>query len=413
MSMPAALHAFAGYGVELEYMIVDRDTLSVLPIADRLLGESGEHPRGHYAWSNEVVLHVIEIKNARPDATLAPLAAGLQAEVQAINAALAEYNACLMPGAMHPWMNPALDTRLWTHRHAEIYQSYDRIFDCRRHGWSNLQSMHLNLPFADDAQFTRLHAAVRLALPILPALAASSPFREEAFGGFLDTRMQHYRSHQIRVPGTIGSVIPEATSGIADYRANVLERMYAAIAPLDPDGILRHEWLNARGVIPRFDRNALEIRVIDMQECPQADIAIAAATSAVVKALYDSDADLSLDTERLTEIFLNCIWHGEQALIDDADYLTRLGCLECRISAADLWRFLIESHLKGDPAYRAHWRTPLERILELGTLARRILKAVGEDVSHARLEVVYRGLCDCLEQGIMFPPLSLGKSGRG
>ena len=34
---PVPLHAFGGYGIELEYMIVGRDSLSVLPIADRLL----------------------------------------------------------------------------------------------------------------------------------------------------------------------------------------------------------------------------------------------------------------------------------------------------------------------------------------------------------------------------------------
>lgn len=402
MKAPPALHAFAGYGIELEYMIVDRETLSVLPIADRLLGEDGEVPRGHYAWSNEVVLHLIELKNAQPDAELAPLLAGLQTEVSAIDAKLAEYGACLMPSAMHPWMNPVIETRLWPHEHAEIYRTYDRIFDCRRHGWANLQSMHLNLPFATDAEFTRLHAAIRLVLPILPALAASSPFQEGWFSGYLDTRMHHYRTHQIMVPRTINGVIPERTSGIADYRANVLEKIYGAIAPFDPQNILRHEWLNARGVIPRFDRNALEIRAIDMQECPQADLAIAAATGSVVKALYESGADLSLDTESLVEIFLNCIEHGEQALIDDANYLTRLGCLECRLSAADLWRFLIEHHLRAAPGYREHWQAPLQIILEQGTLARRLLNAAGRKPTHARLQDVYRGLCDCLREGRMF-----------
>lgn len=402
MSDQAVLHAFAGYGIELEYMIVDRVTLEVLPISDCLLGEDGEVPRGHFAWSNEVVLHQIELKNATPDATLVPLAEGFQGEVRALNAALAAHGACLMPSAMHPWMSPVLETRLWPHQHAEIYRTYDRIFDCRRHGWANLQSMHLNLPFADDAEFTRLHAAIRLVLPILPALAASSPFQAGRFGGFLDTRMQHYRTHQIKVPRTIVGVIPDSTAGIADYRANVLERMYAAIAPFDPQNILRHEWLNARGVIPRFDRNAQEIRVIDMQECPQADLAVAAATSAVVKALYQSEAELSLDTERLVEIFLNCIQDGEQMLIDDADYLTRLGCLECRISAADLWRFLIEAHLQDDPAYRSHWRQPLETILEQGPLARRLLKAASRSPTPERLQTVYRELCDCLQTGKSF-----------
>lgn len=399
---PTALHAFAGYGIELEYMIVDRETLSVLPISDRLLGGSGEIGRNHYAWSNEVVLHLIELKNATPDAALAPLAEGFQNEVQVLNAALEPLGACLMPSAMHPWMDSAAECRLWPHEHKEIYRTYDRIFDCKRHGWANLQSMHLNLPFADDAEFARLHAAVRLALPILPALAASSPFADGRFSGFLDTRMENYRRHQIRVAETIGAVVPDSAASIADYQARFLAPMYAAIAPHDPDNILRHEWLNARGVIPRFDRNALEIRVIDMQECPRADLAIAAAASAVIKSLYDSDTDLSLDTERLAAVLLRCMQDGEQALIDDADYLTRLGCLECRISAADLWRMLIEAHLQSDPDYPAHWQDALDTILDAGPLARRLMKAVGPDCERSRLEAVYRELCACLQTGALF-----------
>jgi hypothetical protein len=36
-ALPRALGAFAGFGVELEYMIVRSDTLDVLPIADRVV----------------------------------------------------------------------------------------------------------------------------------------------------------------------------------------------------------------------------------------------------------------------------------------------------------------------------------------------------------------------------------------
>ena len=34
---PAPLHLFAGYGVEIEYAIVDRRTLAVMPVADEVL----------------------------------------------------------------------------------------------------------------------------------------------------------------------------------------------------------------------------------------------------------------------------------------------------------------------------------------------------------------------------------------
>ena len=76
----------------------------------------------------------------------------------------------LLPGGVHPWMDPSKETRLWPHEYNEVYRSFDRIFGCAGHGWSNLQSTHLNLPFADDDEFGRLHAAIRAILPLLPAL---------------------------------------------------------------------------------------------------------------------------------------------------------------------------------------------------------------------------------------------------
>lgn len=409
MSSAPALRAFAGYGIELEYMIVDRQTLSVIPIADRLLGaaageSASEVDRGRFGWSNEIVLHLVEVKNARPDPALEPLAAGFQAEVSSINRLLQPLGAQLMPSAMHPWMDPAAETRLWPHQNASIYQAYDRIFDCRKHGQANLQSMHLNLPFADDGEFARLHAAARLLLPILPALAASSPIADGAPSGLLDTRMEGYRTAVSCVPSVIGQVIPDTVSSRAEYQARVLAPMYRDIAPLDPQGVLQHEWLNARGAIPRFDRNAIEIRVIDVQECPQADLAIAAAATAVIRALYDGRwlplaAQQAMATDRLANILLACIRDAEQAVIDDAGYLRLLGFPERHCRAGELWRHLIETTSLENCV---NWGEPLRVMLDHGPLARRILRALGPACGQARLHEVYQKLCDCLETGRMF-----------
>jgi gamma-glutamyl:cysteine ligase YbdK (ATP-grasp superfamily) len=399
MNAAPALHAFAGYGIELEYMIVDRQTLSVLPIADQLLRDVAEVDHGKFGWSNEIVLHLIEIKNSRPDPDLAPLAAGFQAEVGQINRLLQPMGARLMPTGMHPWMNPATETRLWPHEGAPIYQAYDRIFGCKRHGQANLQSMHVNLPFADDVEFARLHAAVRLVLPIIPAIAASSPIADGTASGFLDFRMEAYRSAVQRVPAAIGRVIPDTVNSRAEYHARILAPLYRDISSLDPEGILQHEWLNARGAIPRFSRNAIEIRVIDVQECPQADLAIAAVVVAVVRALYDQPlaAQQAIATEVLAAIMQDCIRNAEQAVIEDAEYLGLLGFPSSRCEARELWRHLVETKLGDAP----EWQEPLRLILEQGPLARRILRTVGADCDRERLEAVYRALCDCLEEGRM------------
>ena len=409
MSSAPALHAFAGYGIELEYMIVDRQTLAVMPIADRLLRSATDRQvstvdRGHFGWSNEIVLHLVEIKNSRPDSALAPLVAGYQAEVGQINRLLEPLGARLMSSGMHPWMDPVAETRLWPHDNAPIYQAYDRIFNCRKHGQANLQSMHVNLPFADDAEFARLHAAVRLVLPILPALAASSPIADGKPSGYLDTRMEAYRTAVQRVPSVIGQVIPDTINTHAEYEDQVLARLYRDVAPLDPDGVLQHEWLNARGAIPRFDRNAIEIRVIDVQECPQADLAIAAATATVVQALYDAtwsplDMQQAIGTDALVKILQSCVRDAEQAVIEDAGYLRLVGFPGRACQAGELWHHLIEMTCVGasEP-----WREPLGIILEHGPLARRILCAVGSDCSKPKLQAVYRMLCDCLEAGQLF-----------
>ena len=404
-----ALHAFAGYGIELEYMIVDRQSLAVMPIADALLqAASGrtvsEVDRGKFGWSNEIVLHLVEIKNARPDPALEPLAAGFQAEVSAINRLLESMGARLMPGAMHPWMNPAAETHLWPHDQAPIYQAYDRIFDCKKHGQANLQSMHVNLPFANDDEFARLHAAVRLLLPILPAIAASSPLADGRPSGFLDTRMEAYRTAVQRVPSVIGEVIPDTVNSRAEYATRVLAPMYRDIAPLDPEGVLQHEWLNARGAIPRFDRDAIEIRVIDVQECPQADLAIAAAASAVIRALYDDKwsslaMQQAIATDRLARILAACIRDADQAVIDDAGYLRLLGLSDPQYRAGELWRHLVTRTGLNRSTF---WIETLRVMLEHGPLARRILRAVGPVCSRDRLQPVYLELCDCLEAGKMF-----------
>lgn len=406
-----AFPVFSGFGFEMEYMIVDRDSLDVRPLADELIraaaGDYGtDASRGDMGWSNELALHVFEIKNLRPQAGLAHLAAAFQAEVRAADARLAGMGARLMPGGMHPWMDPTREARLWQRPPAELYAAYDRIFDCRRHGWANIQSVHLNLPFANDLEFARLHAAARLVLPILPALAASSPLADGRFSGCMDYRLEVYRSHQMKVPATMGEVIPDNVASSSDYEALVLQPMYREIAPHDPEGLLRHEWLNARAAIPRFERNALEIRVLDVQECPQADFAIAAAVIALIRRLYGAgkawlDREAKIDTRALAAILQACIRDAEQAVIADPDYLALLGLERRPCQAREVWARLL-NELTAEGEIDPEWLAPLRIILEYGPLARRILDALGPDSSRARLHAIYGDLCRCLQEGRMY-----------
>lgn len=412
---PAAaerLGLFAGFGVELEYMLVDAETLAVLPASDRLLtaaaGElTTEVAMGELAWSNELVLHVVELKTDGPATALEPLPGLFQRDVGRVAELLRPLGGRLMPTAMHPWMDPLVETRIWPHEWSAVYAAYDRIFGCQGHGWSNLQSMHLNLPFRDDAEFARLHAAIRLVLPILPALAASSPVVEGRIAGSLDARLEAYRRNSVRVPSIAGEVIPERAFSRAEYDALIFQPMYRDIAPHDPDEVLRDEFLNSRGAIARFGRGSIEIRVIDLQECPLADLAVAAATVAVLRALVAERWSSLGDQQRwevapLADLFRRTVVAAEGAEISDAAYLGLFGYHGRRATAGELWAYLVADLLADGTLPSEPWAAPLRVLLDEGPLARRILRALGPEPDRERLAAVYRRLCDGLERGELF-----------
>jgi gamma-glutamyl:cysteine ligase YbdK (ATP-grasp superfamily) len=403
------LGLFEGYGVELEYMLVDRKNLSVLPVADQVLKiqagtQVDEVEVGPLCWSNELVMHVIELKTNGPAETLAGLANNFQQGIVQINQSLSALGGQLMPGGMHPWMNPQTETKLWPHGDSSVYEAYNRIFGYQGHGWSNLQSTHINLPFQGDEEFARLHAAIRLILPLLPALAASSPLLDGRYSGLLDNRLWAYQQNQRKIQVITGTFIPEAVFSQQAYEQKILQPIYQAIAPYDAEGILQFEWLNSRGAIARFERSAIEIRLLDIQECPAADLAIIELICAVLKALVDERWCSLVEQQGWSESvlakwLLAAIGDGERARIDDPRFLSLFGFAGIRATMGELWQ-----HLAADlrPDLTAKKGLPLEVILHKGPLARRIIKSAGDIPTRKRLAEIYARLCDCLANGEMF-----------
>lgn len=406
-------HLFERVGVELEYMLVDRKQLSVLPKADLLLeSETGsicsDVERGDVAWSNELALHVIELKTNGPVQTLRGLSSAMAGEIQHINQLLAPLGGRLMPTAMHPLMDPWREMRLWPHDSNPVYEAFHRIFDCRGHGWANLQSTHINLPFYNDEEFARLHAAIRLILPILPGLAASSPVMDGQVTGTLDNRLAVYQNNAARVPSVSGAVIPEAVYSERAYENEILGTIYRDMAALDPEGVLRFEWCNARGAIARFDRHAIEIRVLDIQECPLADCAVVALVVDTVRMLV-AERDVSWaaqqawSIERLAPLLHRAIAQGEQAVIDNSEYAQLFGYKEntpCTVQ--QLWQHIFKSLPAAAWSKDPELNDAVSLLLRQGTLARRIVSALGRDPTPGRITEVYGQLCECLANNRMF-----------
>jgi len=406
------LHLFQAYGIELEYMIVDKDTLAVKPMSDELFKKvtgaiTSDVVRGEITWSNELVLHVVELKCSEPTADLVQLNKNFAANIEYINKQLQAFNAKLLPTAAHPTMDPYKDTYLWPHDNAAVYERYNQMFNTKGHGWSNLQSCHINLPFYDDEEFAQLHAAIRLILPILPALAASSPILEGTDTGYLDKRLDYYQKNQRKIPFITGKVIPERAFSKRQYHKMIYDHIAHDIEPYNQDQLLQPVWVNSRGAIPRFDRGSIEIRLLDLQECPKADLAIAALVIATLKWLVD-EKSITLHEQQLwpaddlSKIFQEGVKKAEHAMITNMDYLKVFGVeAASSMAARKLWQFILKKMLKEYPEDVSPWVNELQVILEQGTLASRILKSLGGIYSVENIGMVYNELADCLKENEM------------
>jgi hypothetical protein len=244
---------------------------------------------------------------------------------------------------------------------------------------------------------------------ILPALAAASPYADGRAPGPLDYRVEAYRTNAEAVPQINGDLVPDIVENRTDYERRVLQPMFQAIRSHDPDGILQHEWLNARGVIARFDRSALEISVIDTQECPSVDVAFAALVFDLAQSLYEREFarptfETQLPNRTLAEILLKCVHDADRARIDSPEFLQLFGVARRECTAGALWENIAERLERESSTYARLWRNTMEFVVTRGPLSRRLLRAIGPRPSRAALHELYAALCDALESGKPFDP---------
>ncbi|UCF20774.1 MAG: hypothetical protein JSU87_05030 [Gemmatimonadota bacterium] len=402
-------------GIELEYVVVDEDLKPRCLLEDAFRGVHG-HPtseiqRGDIGFSNELAAHVFEIKNREPQGSLAVAEAQLVEGLGFFAEVLRErFGARLLPTGMHPFMRPS-DTKLWQRANRAIYETYARIFSIQAHGWLNVQASHVNLPFGSEAETVLLHNATACLLPYLPALAASSPVYEGEIGPSVDNRLEFYKTNQRAIPVITGRVIPEYITSYADYRRNVFRPIRESLDGHLGADRLRPEWVNSRGAIMRFSRRALEIKVLDVQECVKADIAIAVFIRGALRYL----------TRRLRAGTLRLPEHG--MLVEDLDSVIRDGT-QARVHAAHLRppsmkelgsttaRSVLGDLLEQVPAEIAADELPYLTLvadrIQRGSLSERIRyrlsKRTGRGVAlPLAIREVYTELMNCLQRNSPWP----------
>tara|TARA_R110002124_G_scaffold174233_4_gene341856 strand:- start:12787 stop:14025 length:1239 start_codon:yes stop_codon:yes gene_type:complete len=373
---------FSVFGIEIEYMIVENQSLKPFPIADEVIKIlnngyiTNEVEIDDIAVSNELALHVIELKTNGPTKDLNNLDKSFLKVIHKIQKILNTFDAKLLPTGMHPFFTPDASLKLWPHSNNEIYDLYNKIFNCQGHGWGNLQSVHINLPFSNEEEFVILHEIIRLILPIIPALTASTPFVSGKTTNFADNRLLYYGKNQSMLPCISGRIIPEAVSSYQEYQDKILQPMYNSIAPYDEEGILQHEWLNSRGAIARFERNAIEIRIVDSQESALMDVAC---IILIVHALKDffvkklKTAKFKYTTEELEIIYKDCLKNGAKTIISNDNYLDFLGFnndLNGIPEARNIWQYIYENIKESIPN---EYHKVIKLHLESGNLSDRLI----------------------------------------
>jgi gamma-glutamyl:cysteine ligase YbdK (ATP-grasp superfamily) len=277
-------------GPEHELSIVNAD-LKALPIADKVIKDySGkimnfvELP--DFTFGKEMQLHVLEIKANKPFESPVAFEETMHNGVETLMGFLQKkYQANLLGTGMHPLLK--LDeTGVWSHRHRKIYEEYGKIFNLKQHGWLNIQSFHLNLPYGNEADGVQLHNLLANICPYLPAISASSPIYEGTLKEDVDNRLAFYKINQSEVPSVSGDVVPEYVSSFENYHNEVIRRYSLDLAKAGAnEALLFKEWVNSRGIIFRFDRSALEVRVMDEQECIKSDVAMSCFLRSVLRGL--------------------------------------------------------------------------------------------------------------------------------
>jgi gamma-glutamyl:cysteine ligase YbdK (ATP-grasp superfamily) len=306
-------------GPEHEFSIAD-ERLKPLPIVDKIIKDFRGRivnfvKQPSFTFGKELQLHVMEIKPNEPFKSPEIFEETMQNAVLTMQDFLeSKYHACFLGTGMHPLLRLE-ETGIWPHRHRQIYQAFSKIFDLNQHGWLNIQSFQLNLPYSNEETAVFLHNLVANVCAYLPAISASSPFYEGKLGEHVDSRLCFYMVNQREIPSIVGDVVPEYVFSLDQYGKEIIGKYSLDLARVGAHKcLLNQDWINSRGAVLRFDRKAIEIRIMDEQECIKSDVALSCFVKALLKGLTNETAEL-LPHELLVRDFRSIIHDGLKARV--------------------------------------------------------------------------------------------------
>jgi hypothetical protein len=206
----------------------------------------------------------------------------------------------------------------------------------------------------------------------------------------VDNRLYFYKENQREVPSITGDVIPEYIRSFDQYRNEVIGQYSLDLAKSGAGKtILSKEWVNSRGVIFRFDRSALEVRVMDEQECIKSDVALSCFIRAALRGLIANQVEL-LPHRLLVKDFNSVMVKGLNAKVHHPNGET------ARQVCQHLFNLALENAEEDEKKYL--WI--IKKRIENGNLSdlirERILKKTQKTDLNEAIRSVYSTLIKCL-----------------
>lgn len=392
---------FEAYGFAWGCCAVDRNSMEVLPaLPDPLRTEVAtdqEAIKRDILLSSSFSGHTLTLLNGRSVRKPAKWGRKVLLRTAAFAPWLHDHNALFMGGGAHPFLSPA-NVRAGAAWSPEQRAALARLTDPLAHAWTNDQAFRLDLRFETPSEFAKLHAAVRVLLPVLPALTAASPVLEGRDAGYQSARLQARLSAFDRAPALIGPFVPEAVFDQESHDREVLVPIARAAASSDRQQGLDPLALNARAATVDFERGVLTIHAVDGQESPSTNMAVAEFIIAVLKALVSGRwvstyLQRAWSAEDLRAILLDTIRDGDSATLSSGDHLLMFGLMkQGEMPALKLWQHLfVELYSDLSDNARQHIGT----ILEHGTLATRLRNRIGSSFEQDAIRTAYRGMAEC------------------
>jgi carboxylate-amine ligase len=274
--------------------LVDSE-LKPLPIVERVINEYYTQLASflylpNSAFRKEFPSQIVELKVRKPFKSPELLEETMQKAILSfLDFLKKKYDAQLLGTGMHPLLGLEETS---AREYDIIAQELGKVFPLKRHGWLNIQSFQINLPYSSEQETVTLHTMLVQLCTYLPAISAASPICKGQMTPYDDFRLVSYKSKSVEFPSVTSDVIPEYISSFSQYEKDVSD-VYSR--DLTNAGVLVGdfgEYINQRGIAFKFKRNALEVRVIDEQECIRSDVALSCLVRSTIRGLTASDNEV-------------------------------------------------------------------------------------------------------------------------